>query len=86
MIIFFPVEFIAEVNEYICTGKWPENKGTLIMDATVAPADIKFPTDIDLLNQSREHLETAITMLYSKQWAEVYYSGALSVSAAERNR
>ena len=29
------------------------------MDATAAPADIKFPADIDLLNKCREHLETA---------------------------
>ena len=94
----FPIEFVAKVNEYICTGKWPEemrdvdrndddpgtgsggggsndavpaetasvpNSGTLIMDATVADADIKYPTDIDLLNQCREHLETAIDLLWS---------------------
>ena len=93
----FPIEFVAKVNEYICTGKWPEemrdvdrnnnhsgkgsgsggsaeatpeitisdpNSGTLIMDATVAGADIKYPTDIDLLNQCREHLETAIDLLW----------------------
>ena len=93
----FPIEFVAKVNEYICTGKWPEemrnvdrndndpgngssgggsaksspaetasvpNNGTLIMDATVADADIKYPTDIDLLNQCREHLETAIDILW----------------------
>jgi IS5 family transposase len=35
------------------------------MDATVAPADIKYPTDIDLLNKSREHLEKAINVLWS---------------------
>jgi len=107
----FPVEFVAKVNEYICTGIWPKegrnvdrndhhddddksdrgssggkdadknnieepkdtavsempNKGTLIMDATVAPADIKYPTDIDLLNQCRENLEKAIDLL----WPEV---------------
>ena len=40
------------------------NNGTLIMDATVADADIKYPTDIDLLNQCREHLETAIDLLW----------------------
>ena len=33
------------------------------MDATVANADIKFPTDIGLLNQCREYLETAIKSL-----------------------
>lgn len=39
------------------------NSGALIMDATVANADIKFPTDIGLLNQCREYLETAIKSL-----------------------
>ena len=41
------------------------------MDATVAPADNKFPTDIDLLNQCREHLETAIDL----HWPEVPHTG-----------
>ena len=118
----FPVEEVAKINEYICTGVWPDqqrnvdrndtqeelqqeetqqdenqesnqehpsksgkrdkntskkklkrekkqkkNRGKLIMDATVAPADIKYPTDIDLLNKSREHLETAVDIL----WKEV---------------
>lgn len=125
----FPVEEVAKINEYICTGKWPnqqrnvdrndgqddtqrdekpdnnqeppaekeqkqpsksgkrdkntskkklkrekkqkKNRGKLIMDATVAPADIKYPTDIDLLNKSREHLETAVTIL----WKEVPHKG-----------
>lgn len=114
----FPVEEVAKINEYICTGKWPDqqrnvdrndkqddtqqggnseshdeseqkqpsksgkrdkntskkklkrekkkNRGKLIMDATVAPADIKYPTDIDLLNKSREHLETAVDILWKK--------------------
>ena len=30
----------------------------------MAPADIKYPTDIDLLNQCREHLETAVNKLW----------------------
>ena len=99
----FPVNFVADVNEYLCTGKWPEdsrnvdrnesenggddndnssgtpsielepdesdydannNSGHLIMDATVAPANIKYPTDIDLLNKSREHLEKAISIYW----------------------
>ena len=121
----FPVEEVAKINEYICTGVWPEqqrnvdrndtqdenprnnhpnppdvnvqeksaqsgkknkntskkklkkekkqkkNRGKLIMDATVAPADIKYPTDIDLLNKSREHLETAVDIL----WKEVPHKG-----------
>lgn len=111
----FPVEDVAKINEYVCTGKWPEgernvdrndndagdeppalpcgdgegapkagkckgksnkntshkkekrrkkNRGKLILDATVAPADIKYPTDIDLLNKSREHLERAVNILW----------------------
>lgn len=117
----FPVEEVAKINEYLCTGKWPEgarnvdrndnnkeqetkeesegtgseasgatngegtvkqkdnkkkkapkkqpkkkrkNRGKLIMDATVAPADIKYPTDLDLLNKCREHLEDAIDRLW----------------------
>lgn len=43
-----------------------KNKGKLIMDATVAPSDIEYPTDIDLLNQCREHLETGINILGAK--------------------
>jgi len=34
------------------------------MDATVAPSDIRYPTDLSLLNQSREILETAIDELW----------------------
>jgi IS5 family transposase len=42
----------------------PENKGHLIVDATVAPSDIKYPTDLDLLNDSREKSEQLIDLLY----------------------
>lgn len=40
------------------------NKGTLILDATCCPADIHYPTDIGLLNQSRELTEDIIDTLY----------------------
>lgn len=36
------------------------NQGTLIVDATCAPANIRFPQDVSLLNESREKLETII--------------------------
>ncbi|MDR1473390.1 MAG: IS5 family transposase [Lactobacillales bacterium] len=36
------------------------NSGTLILDATCAPQYIKYPTDIDLLNDAREHSEKII--------------------------
>jgi len=48
------------VNEH------PENnKGKLIVDATVIPADIAFPTDVRLLDECREKLEYAILILWS---------------------
>ena len=40
------------------------NKGHLIVDATVAPADIKYPTDLDLLSQAREKSESIIDFLW----------------------
>ena len=42
----------------------PKNEGTLILDATCAPADMHFPTDIALLNDSREKLEEMIDYLH----------------------
>jgi transposase, IS5 family len=41
-----------------------ENQGKLILDATCAPADIHFPTDIWLLNKVREALEDIIDVLH----------------------
>lgn len=71
---------LNEVNEIICgitekesqdpDDKPPEapsggnNKGMLILDATCAPADIRYPTDCSLLNEAREKLETIIDALY----------------------
>ena len=40
------------------------NQGTLILDATCAPADIRYPTDGSLLNEAREKLEAMIDTLY----------------------
>jgi len=42
----------------------PLNKGSLKIDATVSDQEIKFPTDIDLLNTSRENLERMIDKMY----------------------
>lgn len=41
------------------------NQGTLILDATCVPADIKYPTDLGLLNEAREKLEEIIDTLHS---------------------
>jgi len=42
----------------------PKNQGKLILDATCAPADISYPTDLKLLNQARVHSEKIIDILY----------------------
>ena len=59
-----------------------KNRGKLIMDATVAPADIKFPTDIDLLNRCREHYESAIGFF----WAETPHKGHKLPYSAKKAR
>lgn len=41
-----------------------ENNGKLIIDATCIPADIRFPTDISLLNEAREKTEKIIDVLF----------------------
>jgi IS5 family transposase len=40
------------------------NKGKLLVDATCAPEDITFPTDMKLLNKAREHSEQIIDELH----------------------
>ena len=44
-----------------------ENKGTLILDATCAPQNIKFPQDSNLLNETREKLERIIDAVCSRE-------------------
>lgn len=42
------------------------HKGKLLMDATVAPQNITFPTDLKLLNVARQKSENLIDTLYTK--------------------
>ncbi len=42
------------------------NQGQLIMDASCTPADIRYPTDLSLLNEAREHSEAVIDVLYNQ--------------------
>ena len=49
----------------------PRNRGTLIVDATVAPAHIAYPTDTRLLSECRQISEGLIDSLYqanTSQW------------------
>ena len=63
-------------------GRRKKNRGKLLLDATVAPADIKYPTDIDLLNKSREHLETAVNIL----WQHMDHTGHKLPYSAKKAR
>jgi transposase, IS5 family len=40
-------------------------QGQLIVDATCAPADIKYPTDLNLLNEAREKAEAMIDTMHA---------------------
>lgn len=42
----------------------PKNGGQLIADATMVPEDIKYPTDVNLLNEARENTEAIIDTLH----------------------
>ena len=42
----------------------PSNKGTMIVDATCAPSQIKYPQDTELLNEAREITEKVIDELH----------------------
>lgn len=58
-----PTEPIAE-DVQISFDDIPK-QGKLILDATCAPSDIRFPTDLRLLNEAREKLEDMIDVLHA---------------------
>ena len=45
----------------------PSNKGTLIVDATCALSQIKYPRDVELLNEAREKLEKIVDVLHTSE-------------------
>ena len=49
-----------------CEDSETPNEGTLILDATCAPQDIRFPTDVSLLNEAREKTEGIIDILHGQ--------------------
>ena len=46
--------------------KEPVNKGTINIDATIVEQDIQYPTDLGILNESREKLEEIIDIICFK--------------------
>ena len=47
------------------TSDGDTNHGKLIVDATCAPADIRYPTDVSLLNEAREKTDELIDKLHA---------------------
>ena len=43
----------------------PRNEGKLALDATCAPSDIRYPSDLSLLNEARENTERIIEALWA---------------------
>jgi len=75
----FNKEDLTKINEEIYRRTHPpkndppsgssgggKNKGKLILDATVAPADVRYPTDLSLLNECRENTEKMIDSIWDK--------------------
>ena len=51
-------------------SKEEKNEGTMILDATCAPQNIRFPTDASLLNEGREKAEEIIDTLHDMGLSE----------------
>ena len=70
-------EILGEINEMIIRNSEnkensddedksnpPSNKGTMIVDATCVPSQIKYPQDTERLNEAREITEKVIDELH----------------------
>jgi hypothetical protein len=62
-----------------------ENKGKLILDASCTPADIKYPTDLGLLNQARRQTEKIIDKLHLGEAIKVGIKPRTSRERARRD-
>lgn len=71
-------EILGEINEMVIAEQTKKptsentddnnrddgNSGTMIVDATCAPSQIKYPTDTELLNEARENTEAMIDTMH----------------------
>lgn len=68
-------ELLGEINEMILAAQNADesdsededdsSRGTMIVDATCAPSQIKYPQDSALLNEARENTEPPIDALHT---------------------
>lgn len=72
------LDVLGEINEMVLSSVWQEeehgddgdhrdggNSGTMIVDATCAPSNIRYPQDASLLNEARENTEKLIDELHA---------------------
>lgn len=76
------LDYWNEINEIIIKHNAPKkkdddeptvlttNKGTINIDATIVEQDIQYPTDLGILNESREKLEELIDLICAKTGQE----------------
>lgn len=68
-------EILAEINEMVIQAAEKKdgqnnnsggggNSGTMIVDATCAPSNIRYPQDVSLLNEARENAEKLLDVLH----------------------
>ena len=72
-------EILSEINEMVIREAKGEgednddkpgdggNSGTMIVDATCAPSNIRYPQDVSLLNEAREKAEKLLDSLHSPE-------------------
>lgn len=74
-------KILGEINEMIIrdakerreneddddSGSGGGNSGTLIVDASCAPSNIRYPQDVSLLNEARENAEKLVDILYESE-------------------
>jgi hypothetical protein len=66
------MELINKINKEIVKNvegvvlKKKENEGKLLLDGPCTPADIKYPTDIEILSEAREKTKKIIDKLYEE--------------------
>ena len=69
-------EILVEINEMVIQAAEKKddqnnnaggggNSGTMIVDATCAPSNIRYPQDVSLLNEARENAEKLLDILHS---------------------
>ena len=57
---------VADILDDELTVQKPTNNGTINIDATIVEQDIQYPTDLGILNESREKLEEIIDIICRK--------------------